>query len=377
LILDNQVVYYSVAGMNFKKFLLAIQKEGLEVYNFIRLDFRNFVVGIRKKDEKLFLEKAKKYNYELSVNSQSLLLKSKSKILQNLAMVLCVFVLLISLAISYNFVFKVEVLGCSEDNKTQIIKVLNKNDITTFKPKSFYNLTQIASIIKKENNNISYASAIIRGNTIVINVKEKIDNSNIVYDYKPIVAPFNLIIKNVDLFSGTLLVSSGQTVKKGDVIVSPYISYKDGTNLKVKASAKIEAYIEVSNSTNYLENHSQLVKTGKTFSTRNLLLYNKVITKQKVAPFKYFSVSKTTTYPFKNFILPLKQENLVYYELQQKQVFVPIDKALQNIIEQNKKVLYNMVGDVKVLDTPNIHTTVDNIDNSYLVTTYFKANIIF
>ncbi len=368
-------VYYKVTGLNFDKFLKLLKKENIQTFKLQRLDYNIFTIGVKKQDENVFVEIAQKMNYTISNKQQTLLPKALQNIKQNLAFVLSLVFISIILCISCNMVYKVEVFGLENVSKNQVLQVLNKNGYTTGKLKATYNLSKLETVLKQNINNISFASAIIKGNTLVINVNEKIDNSNLIYDYKPIISPYNMVIKEVNLKSGTALVHSGDVVKKGDVLISPYIESKDGTKLKVEASAEIKAYAELSNTITYLENHIEFVRSGKKLEQNQFSLFGLNLgIRGKKLNFKNYQAEVSSTFNFKNFFLPIKQTKTIYYELIEKQVFVPFNKVVQNLIEENQNLLYNNLS-AKVVENVSYETTTLLINNTHIVTTILKADV--
>lgn len=375
MVLEDQKITYKVKGLNFKKFLELLKKEEIEVCLLKKQEYNIFFIQIKQKDIKTFTKIASNLNYQLSEENSSILLSSKKSIIKNLPLFISIVLLSIILVFSCNMVYKIEIYGLETLTSQQVIKVLNDNNIKVFKTKSNYNLDNIEILLKSSLDKISFASAVIRGNTMIININEKINNDNYIYDYQPIIAPYDCIIKSINLKSGTVVVEKGQTVKKGQEIVMPYIDYKDGTQLAVKASAEIEAYVEVSHTTQYLENHTELVRTGNKIEFMQLDLYNLKLKKENSKVYyKNFETETSFSYPFNNFILPIKKTITTYYELKEKQLYIPFEKVKQNIIEENKKVLYNTVSNTK---NQQVFSYINYEDNIYYVTTYLRADVIF
>ena len=94
----------------------------------------------------------------------------------------------------------------------------------TITHKKDINLTQIENQIQKVDR-VSLVSAIIKGNTLVINIKEKVYNPE--YEdkenFKPIISVHNAIITEVTVIQGTPMVKAGQVVQKGQILVSPFV----------------------------------------------------------------------------------------------------------------------------------------------------------
>ncbi len=376
MILKDEKITFNIKGLNFKKFLKRLGEENIEVFELEKLSYKNFNITIKKQAENIFNDLCLKFHYEKNVKSETPILSSTSAVKRNLAFTICIIFICVCLVFSCNMVYKIEIVGLQNIKKQEVIKVLNDNNITVFKPKSTYDLKNIELVLKTNINKISFASAILRGNTMILNINEKIDNSAEIYDFKPLVAPFDCIIEEVELLSGTLVVSKGQTVKKGESIVLPYIDYKDGTQLKVEALARIKAYVELSYTTQYTENHFELVRSGEKQEVNYLKIFNKEFNNNFVSNFENYEIEQNSNYVFNNFILPIKRVKTVYYELVKKQVYIPFDKVKENIIEQNKKILYNDLSK-NVEKEMKVFNTITKEENVFFVTTYLKADIWF
>jgi hypothetical protein len=258
--------------------------------------------------------------------------------------------------------------------------VLNSNNINVGKPKSKYNLASIEKVLQNSIDKVSLASAIIRGNTLIVSINEKIDNSQYVYDFKPILAPYDMVITDIKLKSGTAIKQKNQTVKRGEAIVLPYIEYKDGAQLSVEAQAEITARIELSTTYYYMENHEEQVKTNKTYHVVEYSLFGKTWSsgknKKNNIPFLNFTLDKKTSFLFDNFFIPIQKTVTTYTQLVPKQIYKQFTPQIeQNLIEENKKVLYNKLSNKTRIENINFSTITNFVDNVYLVTTYLKASI--
>lgn len=223
-----------------------LKKNNITILQLTRLDYNQFEIAVS--DPKKFLKICKDFNYQV----QEIKLSRKETILRlfkrNFIFVLLSIFVCCSLAIFSNFVFKVQIFGLENVEESVVLEVLNNNGYKSGKFKSSYDLDSLQSILVKNIDKISFATGIIKGSTLVVNVYEKIDNSPYIYDYLPICAPFDCIIKEVSLLSGTIKIGKDETAKEGDTIVAPYIETKDFKCLPTPAKATIKAYIELTES---------------------------------------------------------------------------------------------------------------------------------
>jgi len=90
---------------------------------------------------------------------------------------------------------------------------------------------------------LSFVSCIIEGQTLVLNIKEKLLLEEVFGQFRPIFAQNSGMITQIDLISGTAVVKTGDFVRKGDVLVEPFVIDTSGQKREVKANAKIYAKI--------------------------------------------------------------------------------------------------------------------------------------
>ena len=137
----------------------------------------------------------------------------------------------------------IPILGCEHVEIKDIQAILNNNKINGIILKNNINTINLQQEILKNNKGVSLCSVIIKGNTLIVNIKEKLHNTE--YEEKdnftPILSSFNGIITEVSVVQGTALVKVGQTVKIGQELVAPYVSDTSGNKLSVVPMADIKA----------------------------------------------------------------------------------------------------------------------------------------
>lgn len=267
---------YRIIGLNFKKFINELKKNNITILQLRKLDYNQFEIMVD--NQKKFLTLCKTFNYqvdEIKLTKKETIFR---KLKQNFIFVLIAIVLCFSLIFSSNFVFKIEISGLESVQESDILAVLKNNGYEAGKIKSKYDLDNLESVLVKNIDKISFATGVIKGSTLVVNIYEKIDNSPYIYDYLPIFAPFDCVVKEILLTSGTIKISQSETAKEGDVIVAPYIEAKDFKRLPVPAKATIKAYVEIKETAQIdtnLTNAENLIEETKK------KLYNKLSSKVK------------------------------------------------------------------------------------------------
>ncbi len=142
------------------------------------------------------------------------------------------------------FVWCIDVSGNSTISKEEIIRCAQEQGLSagTFKP--YFNEVKAArNIASSYNGKVPWLSINIKGSMAVIELRE---NNNIIRNIEDnipcnIVADFNGIILSMESLRGDAMVTVGNGVKKGDMLISGVIINEDLSTTYYKAKGKITA----------------------------------------------------------------------------------------------------------------------------------------
>ena len=196
------------------------------------------------------------------------------------------------------------------------------------------NLKEIEKKLVAENG-ISNVSLEIKGNTLFVNILEEFKYPNIVdfNDKSDIISKYDAIITEIVTFSGEAKVKCGDTVKKGDVLISHIKTLNDGTTLESKALGRIKGRIWVSQECIIGPEKTVYERTGN-----NVVLYTiGDMPQYKTAPYKHYEYEKCEVY-FSS-LFPLKLNKHIYYETQSKTKKINYNKEKSLIIAEKTKEL--------------------------------------
>lgn len=248
-----------------------------------------------------------------------------------LAGILCV----VAFAIQYQFIMAFQVYGLENLPKEEIVEFLKEN---VPRKKSDIDLKNIENVICQEFKEISFVSCAIRGQTLVLNVKEKLLPSVMEDEFSPIIAKSDAKIAKIDLISGTLCVSVGDFVKKGEVLVQPFVEDASGEIKKVEAKAEI--YGEVYNlaSVDHYDKKIEVRRTGRKAKLHEVGLFGlKIYAFKEDFDFKMYEVETQETNMAKNLLLPFVLKKTYVYEIEEILVEKSFDEEKTQCIEKAKE----------------------------------------
>lgn len=264
---------YEVVGLNFPKFLGEIERRNISLCSLVKLSHDKFCVEVALAQKKKFLNLCSLLNMEATEKKipvyEHILRGIKSHVPLTFFVAICVALLLFS----QMFVFRIEVFGETNVGEDEIVSVLKQNGFDTWKMRGSYNTQEVERVLVSNIPKISFASCVVRGGTLVVNVYEKIDSEKSLSAGKPIVAPCDLIIEEISCTSGTAVKSQGQTARAGESIVENFVMLGQ-TKIDIPAHAKIVAKVEQSISQFLTQKPQNDEDIKKVVEENKIMLYN-------------------------------------------------------------------------------------------------------
>ncbi len=264
---------YEVVGLNFPKFLGEIERRNISLCSLVKLSHDKFCVEVALAQKKKFLNLCSLLNMEATEKKipvyEHILRGIKSHVPLTFFVAICVALLLFS----QMFVFRIEVFGEANVGEDEIVSVLKQNGFDTWKLRGSYNTQEVERVLVSNIPKISFASCVVRGGTLVVNVYEKIDAEKSLSAGKPIVAPCDLIIEEISCTSGTAVKNQGQTSRAGESIVENFVMLGQ-TKIDIPAHAKIVAKVEQSISQFLTQKPQNDEDIKKVVEENKIMLYN-------------------------------------------------------------------------------------------------------
>lgn len=298
---------YEVTGRNFGKFLAEVERRNIALCELVKISGDKFCVKVALAQKKKFLALCNALNLSLEEKSIPVSQKFFRGLKSHLPFAVFAAMCMAVVIFSQMFVFKIEVFGETTVPEAEIVSVLRQNGFETWKFRGEYKTGEVEKILTAQIPKISFASCVVRGGTLVVNVFEKIDHEETTSAGNPIVAPCDLIVKSISATSGTALKHATQSARAGEVLVANYVQLGQ-SKIDVPAHAKIVARVE-----------------------------------QSISQF-----------------LSVKPQD---------------EESIKKVVEENKKMLYNMLSKVNLLDEITEETELLETENGCLATSRFKVEI--
>lgn len=340
---------FKIKGLNQEKNFNKMANNSLYLFDVNRIEKNCTVFKVAYNDRKKVKKQLLGFGYEILEEKNFGFFPLFFKIFGNIWIISAVVLASVLYFIQSPYIFKFEVLGEENLTKQEIVDYVKDNFPNN---KHKINTKKVEGALYENFDEISFASVIIKGQTMVINIKEKLLPEEIYGEFKPIYSDYDGKVVSINLVSGTALVNIGDYVQKGDVLVVPSYTDSLGNVQKVKADAEITLETYSTGEVTFFEERIEVNRTGNFAIIDEIQLFGLTIYQNK--PDYDFSLSESeVTYEdiSNNLLLPLKLKRTVVYELKEEKIFETYEEAEEKIIESaREKALENLSNYGNIID---------------------------
>ncbi|MBQ7884720.1 MAG: sporulation protein YqfD [Clostridia bacterium] len=272
------------------------------------------------------------------------------------------------------FIFKYQVVGNELVSTQEVLQILEDNNVSGIILKSKINALQIENALQKIDK-VSLVSVIIRGNTLLINIKEKVYNEEYEEhgEFAPICSDYDGIITQITPIQGTVLVKVGQTVKKGQQLVVPQITDTSGQTLFVKPMADIKADVFITTTQEVEDNTVQMIDTGKSFARKEITICGLPIYQEThQVELTHCRTEQTLNYLCDGLILPIIIKTTTFYEQECHEIENYFQKNKKQILDECKQKTRQLVKDYEIIKDE--YQTVTNMAGINRITSTVVVN---
>lgn len=360
-----------IEGLNQARFIDNLIAWKIKIYKLDKLSPSQLILITDKTSYTNLVGKTKNMCYNINVEKVTGLISFWKFFKHHIALFISLILMLVSMLVASNFIFRIDVYGIDRIDKAQVLNVLSSNGINVGQNKKNIDTDYIERQLYTTINDIGLVSVIIKGTTIVINIEEKLAFES--SKFTPVVAQNNGIITDIVLITGTPLVKIGDVVKKGDTLVAPYYIDGQGVRQPITAVAEVYATIEAEGSVDVKNEIVVSNRTGNKKSYNSFVLFGNEFLKNQQIPYSDYEVEYHDTYVASNSWLPLIKRTTTYYEVEKTKVKVDYENEKEKAIIEATNIAYDSLNDdsLQIIDKKIVES---QYQDGTIVTCYLKVN---
>lgn len=365
----------NIKGNNVERFIKRLKSNDVEILNITYISKNEINIKIYKDDyEKI---ESLKTIYEINVIDYYGIIKIKNNILNNKFIIVMIFISLIFIYVITNMIFYVDIV--TNDSKMESILKSELSELGIRKYKFKKNYTELQAIKKKlldnHRNELEWIEIENIGTKYIIRYEPRIINEKIEETpLRNIIAAKDAVISDMSISSGQIIKDINSYVKKGDIIVSGYITLNGSIKDTVSSKGTVYGETWYKVTVTYPYKYYESYETGDEKNVFVVKFLNKEI---ELFNFdKYDTKNATDKIIIKNNILPIffiKQiqretkvidEEYTEKELTQKAVDYSKEKLEENLENDEYIKDYKILNKTKNTDSITLNvffTVIENI----------------
>ncbi|MBQ8545842.1 MAG: sporulation protein YqfD [Clostridia bacterium] len=329
-----------------KKKVLALDiilKNNLTYVKVLEKDEKTFIL-IYAKHYNQYKSVFEKYDIEYTTGKEYGLFYHFKKNKHRVGLFIGVFLFVLLSYFSSKLVWRINISGNEKFSDEEIEEILYNAGFSLGEYIPNIDYDELHNKVLLQSNEISWISININGTVANVEVKEtlKEDNKD-KSQYTNVISKYDGYISSVNVINGEKVVSAGNIVKKGDLLISGVINSQSEGVRFVHAEGDVRAYVnkEILIEIPLVSNEKQY--TGKVYEEKKYKLFSKYINfSLKNSNYNDFCDKIEKTEPvsilgFNN--LPFKKTTTKYYEYQIKEVTRTKEEAVElAFVELNKEL---------------------------------------
>lgn len=224
----------------------------------------------------------------------------------------------------------VKVRGCEKVSEESVLQLLESYGLKSGASVSGEELDEMEKRLMQDISDISWVGISRRGVNIYAYIKESSELPESTPIDKPadVIALKDGVVEKVTVLQGRAVVTQGQTVRAGDVLISGELIYQDLPYQYIYALGDVQARIWYSGERKISLVQSETVRTGNTAVERTMRIFSQDIPLDGENPFASYEV-ESREQDVMNLGIPVTIITQTYYETEEREYSITQEDALE------------------------------------------------
>ena len=219
---------YRFDGRNIDPLINYCKKKGLALFNVRKAGEKIVRFSVKYRDNKKFFAIIKEVCYNnITKEKDRGLFYPFLYLLRNFGLLIGAVIFVVAAAISNDFICSIEYSGSGEALKARVSEYLLSVGVGKFSRFSSFDLSKLEDDTVAANPEVSFVSIKKEGNVLKIRLESAVSERNVIKRRAALYSDADGVIEYIRVYGGTAVVSAGDRVKKGDLIVGGYAVIKE------------------------------------------------------------------------------------------------------------------------------------------------------
>lgn len=266
------------------------------------------------------------------------------------------------------FIWFIQVDGCYELTREEVIALLGKIDISAGSRSNGLNLSRIGAELMERDQRIAWAGAQLNGVVLHVELIEAGREPEIVDNTTPanIYAAYDGVIQSITALNGHAMVKGGDAVKKGDLLISGNLSTEEVPELYVRARGDVQARVLFAFTASAGPSIERESRTGVKAPYRAVELFGRRF--ENPPGFSLYEAKEEKSARLNRFFLPIRFISGSYHELkieklpasQEELAKAALEAAEAKLMEQlpKKMLIVSKTSETRVLEDGSVEAVI-------------------
>lgn len=257
-------------------------------------------------------------------------------------------------------VWNICIVGNKNISSNEILYSLNKIGIYEGARIKNINPEDKRNELLLEQNGLSWAAINIEGSKLTVDVSETKISEDKITASSNLISNEDCVIKKIQVKSGTTKVKVGDTVQKGQLLVSGIKEYDDGSMDFVRSVGEIYAEVNYSFETTQPLIVTEFIKTGEVFERRVLDFYGfKIPLFLGSVDQPFVTIKENQKISSGSSYLPIRVISKKFYKTKEITYKLNTEQAKQRAIKKAEKQINNLINNGEII-TKNYNIELDD-----------------
>lgn len=340
---------FEIKGLNQERFFNALSKK-FEIFDIQRFEKNRSQFKVKYFDGKTVRKEILDAGFAILSETRGGVFWQLTRFFSSYGLIAGIVLTIILFAAQSPFIAKVEVWGC--DNNIEICEFVKKNLPT--KNKHRLDTDAIEHLINSQFEDVSFVSAAVVGQSLIINVKNAVVPPEMEGEFAPIISQYDGVVTAINLVQGTVKVQVGDIIQRGQVLVEGCVINSEGESFNIQPKAEIYMDVWLEGEATHFDEQIVTTRTGRKVETSVVTLFGKEFySSAKPNIFASFETEISTQPLIKNNILPFKLTKTTYYETKTETISSTFEQKKEESIALARENCLQNLGECEIIKEEN------------------------
>ena len=236
----DSIIKIKIEGKNINNYIKRLLKRKINIIRLIPISYKEVHLIIKYQEYQKIIKY--KTTYKISIIDTYGTIKIKKNLKKNTILILAIILGLFLIITLSNLIFSIDIIHQDKEIRILLKQELELNGIKKYHfKKSYKELEKIEDkILEKNKDKLEWIEIIESGTKYIVRIEErKVNTEDEIYRYQSIISKKDAIITEIKATQGEKVKNVNDYVKKGDTVISGYITLPNNTTKTTMAKGEV------------------------------------------------------------------------------------------------------------------------------------------